>query len=95
LDLEPGGKGEKFMDKKTIKYSNALKDISEAINSSIVIKDFLPSPEKLILKERTKKITINLSEKSLDFFKSTAKKYNVPYQHMIKQLLDKYSDCYK
>jgi predicted DNA binding CopG/RHH family protein len=95
LGLELGGKGGKFMNKKTIKYSKAPKDIAKAINSAIVIQDFLPSPEELVLKEKIKKITINLSSKSLDFFKNTAKKHHVSYQQMIKEVLDKYSDYYK
>ncbi len=83
------------MNKKTIKYTKAPKEISDAINNSIIIKDFLPSPKELILKEKTKKITINLSEKSLIFFKNSAKKNHVSYQQMIKEILDKYSDYYK
>jgi predicted DNA binding CopG/RHH family protein len=83
------------MNKKIVKYSKAPKDIAESINSSKIIKDFLPSPEELILKEKTQRITINLSEKSLNFFREAAKKYNVSYQQMIKQVLDKYSDYYQ
>ena len=83
------------MRKKIVKYLSTPKDIAEAINSSIVIKDFLPPPDKLVLKDKTKKITINLSEKSLIFFRNEARKHNVSYQHMIKHLLDKYSDLYK
>lgn len=83
------------MNKKTIKYSDAPKDISDAISSAKIIQDFLPSPDELILKDKTKKITINLSEKSLSFFKNSAKKHHVSYQQMIKEVLDKYSDYYK
>ncbi len=56
-----------------------------------VISDFLPSPEDLALKEETVKITISLSKTSIDFFKSEAKKYNTPYQKMIRRLLDEYA----
>jgi len=85
----------KIKKKEIIKYSDSPRDIAEAIDSSKVIKDFLPSPDKLVLKEKTQKITINLSKKSLDFFKNEAKKYNVSYQKMIKNLIDKYSDLYQ
>jgi len=56
-----------------------------------VIKDFLPSPEELALKEETVKVTISLSRASVDFFKNEAKKYNTQYQKMIRRLLDEYT----
>jgi len=55
------------------------------------IKDFLPSPEELALKEETVKVTISLSRASIDFFKNEAKKYNTQYQKMIRRLLDEYT----
>ncbi|MDH5717582.1 MAG: BrnA antitoxin family protein [Spirochaetia bacterium] len=83
--------------RKTIKdniYENAPKEISQAIFESKKIKDFLPSPEKLVLKEKTVKITLNLNKDSVDFFKSKAKKMGVPYQTMIKKLLDIYANTF-
>ncbi len=80
--------------KKKIKYDDAPRDISDAINSSVVIDDFLPPPEKLVFKEKVQKVTINLSEKSVAFFKLKAKKMRVPYQLMIKELLDRYAEHY-
>ena len=56
-----------------------------------VIKDFLPPPEELALKEETVKVTISLSRASVDFFKNEAKKYNTQYQKMIRRLLDEYT----
>ncbi len=56
-----------------------------------VISDFLPSPEELVLKDETVKITISLSKISVDFFKSEAKKHNTQYQKMIRRLLDEYT----
>ena len=56
-----------------------------------VIKDFLPSPEELALKEETVKVTISLSRASVEFFKNEAKKYNTQYQKMIRRLLDEYT----
>ncbi len=82
-------KAKKFMKKKTekIKYSN------EIINAK-VIKDFLPRPEDLVLKEDNVKITLTLSKKSVDFFKHEAKKLDTPYQLMIRSLLDKYAESF-
>ena len=77
-----------------IKYKDAPSRIAEAIEEAKVIEDFLPPPSKLVLKEKTKRITINLSEKSLRFFKEYAKQYKVSYQQMIKELLDKYTEYF-
>jgi predicted DNA binding CopG/RHH family protein len=53
--------------------------------------DFLPSPEELVLKDETVKVTIALSKASIDFFKREAKKHHTQYQKMIRRLLDEYS----
>jgi len=53
--------------------------------------DFLPSPEELVLKDETVKVTIALSKTSIDFFKREAKKHHTQYQKMIRRLLDEYS----
>ncbi|PKA06489.1 toxin-antitoxin system antitoxin subunit [Leptospira mtsangambouensis] len=54
--------------------------------------DFLPPPDKLIIKEDNSKVTILLSKKSISFFKDQSKKSGVPYQSMIKKVLDLYAD---
>lgn len=69
--------------KKKIKYSN------EPIEAKI-ISDFLPSPEELSLKEKKTKVTLTLTEKSLTFFKKSAKKHGASYQAMIRRLIDYY-----
>lgn len=55
-----------------------------------VIKDFLPPPEQLVLREENVKITIALKKSSVDFFKQEARKHRTSYQKMIRQLLDLY-----
>lgn len=50
----------------------------------------LPSPAELAKAERTKKITLSISTESLQFFKKQASKHHVPYQVMIRRLLDAY-----
>jgi hypothetical protein len=57
-----------------------------------VIDDFLPPPDQLVLKEDGVKVTISLSKKSVDFFKAHAARSRVPYQRMIRSLLDAYAD---
>ncbi len=54
------------------------------------IADFLPSPAELAKAEKTTKITLSISSDSLNFFKKEAAKHNVPYQAMIRRLLDEY-----
>lgn len=71
--------------KEKIKYTD------EPMRKVKVIKDFLPSPEELALKEETVKVTISLSRASVEFFKNEAKKYNTQYQKMIRRLLDEYT----
>jgi len=52
-----------------------------------IVSDFLPSPEELVLKDETVKVTKALIKFSVDFFKKEAKKYNTQYQKMIRRLL--------
>jgi predicted DNA binding CopG/RHH family protein len=79
-----GGKARKYM-KKKIRYTD------EPIGKVKIISDFLPSPEELVLKDETVKITIALSKASVEFFKNEAKKYNTQYQKMIRRFLDEYA----
>lgn len=69
--------------KNIIKYTNELIE-------QRVIKDFLPSPENLVLKAKKTKVTLTLTNKSLDFFKNAAKKQDASYQAMIRNLIDYY-----
>ncbi|MGE5314983.1 MAG: CopG family transcriptional regulator [Acidobacteriota bacterium] len=76
--------------KKKIRYTN------EAMGDVLVVKDFLPPPEKLIFKkEENIKVTINLNKSSVEFFKHLAKKNNVQYQKVIRNLLDYYASYYE
>ncbi len=88
--MEPdiGEKGGKYM-KSKIKYTD------EPLGELRVVKDFLPPPEQLILKENNVKITIALKKSSIDFFKKEAKKHHTSYQKMIRQVIDWYASHYK
>lgn len=81
--------------KKKIAYKPAPKEITDAIISSRIIDDFLPAPEQLVKKDDTVKITIQLSKNSVNFFKEKARKIGVPYQTMIKTVLDRYTSHYQ
>lgn len=60
-----------------------------------VIKDFLPPPGKLVPREETVKVTISLSKSSVEFFKKRGKKHRIPYQKMIRRVLDLYVEHYQ
>jgi predicted DNA binding CopG/RHH family protein len=66
---------------------------NEPIGDPKVIRDFLPSPEELAFRDEDVKITITLSKKSVEFFKSAALKGDTQYQRMIRRLLDAYVDA--
>ncbi|MDD5329010.1 MAG: hypothetical protein PHX38_03330 [Sulfuricella sp.] len=59
-----------------------------------VIQDFLPPPEELAFREEGVKVTIALSKKSVEFFKTEATKHHTQYQRMIRRLIDAYVDTY-
>lgn len=67
---------------------------SEPIGDPRVIKDFLPAPAELAFREEGVKITLTLSRKSVEFFKSEAAKADTQYQRMIRRLLDAYADAH-
>jgi len=70
---------------KKIKYTD------ESLGELKVAPDFLPSPEELVHREDTVKVTISLSKSSIAFFKREAEKHNTQYQKMIRRLLDAYT----
>lgn len=73
------------MNKNEIKYTD------EPIGEIQFINDFLPSPEQLVLKEETVKVTLALTKDSVDFFKKIAKEQESHYQTMIRSLLEQYT----
>ena len=72
----------------------ARKYTREPLGRIEVDDDFLPPPDQLVLKDDGVKVTISLSRKSVEFFKAHAAKSQVPYQRMIRALLDSYADRY-
>lgn len=80
--LDIGEKGEKFMKKKKVIYTD------EPMGPLKIIKNFLPKPEDLVLrKEETTKITLSLPQEGVDFFKELAVQHHTQYQKMIRNLL--------
>src|ERR1700722_9318202 len=71
---------------------NSTKNRAGEIGRVRVIEDFLPAPADLVPREENVKVTLSLSRRSLDFFKREAKKRRVPYQRMIRALVDTYAE---
>ncbi|HEX4044587.1 MAG TPA: CopG family transcriptional regulator [Gammaproteobacteria bacterium] len=67
----------------------------EPIGKIKIVDDFLPPPERLLVKPKLVKITITLHQESIDFFKEIAQKEHVPYQQLIRALLDQYASHYR
>jgi hypothetical protein len=72
--------------------STKTKYTDEPLGEIKIVRDFLPSPAELAFSEESVKVTISLSKKSVEFFKTEATKYHTQYQRMIRQLLDSYAD---
>lgn len=74
---------------KKIKYTNHPD--FPAIKNVRIVDDFLPRPEDLVTQKTTRKVTIALDIGSIQYFKEKSKKLNEPYQRVIRNLLQKYS----
>jgi predicted DNA binding CopG/RHH family protein len=56
----------------------------------------LPPPSQLVKRApQTTKITLEVTQDSLDFFKKQAKRARVPYQRMLRGLIDAYASRHK
>jgi hypothetical protein len=71
------------------------RSVDEPIGRLKVVGDFLPPPEKLVLKEESQKITISLKKESVQFFKEQAKENHTSYQKMIRQVIDLYASRFQ
>jgi uncharacterized protein (DUF4415 family) len=56
-----------------------------------VIRDYLPPPEVLLPPGSKLKITIELDEESVDFFKKQALRHGGKYQRMMREVLRRYA----
>ena len=83
-----GEKEGRFMKNKT-KYTE------EPMGDLKIVKDFIPRPDQLVLKEDNVKVTISLKKSSIAFFKEEAKKQRTSYQKMIREVVDWYASHYQ
>ena len=74
---------------------NKIKYTGESMGKLRVVKDFLPAPDQLVLREENIKVTISLNKSSVDFFKKEAQKQRISYQKMIRRVIDWYASQYQ
>jgi predicted DNA binding CopG/RHH family protein len=70
--------------KKREKFENAPK------GKVTIIEDFLPTPAQLVKKEEMTKVTCEFTKTSIDYLKEEAKKMNVPYQQILREVVNYY-----
>jgi hypothetical protein len=87
MEQVTGGKGGNAMSRK-IRYTDERLAMGERVT------DFLPPPSALVKREPTTKVTLELTQSSLAFFKKQAKRARVPYQRMLRGLIDAYAKQY-
>ena len=81
--------------KKKKRYTEAPLSVAQALAASEPIEDFLPPPDKLIFRPPSIKVTLALSQESVEFFKKKAKDHHVPYQAMIREVVQRYAARYQ
>ena len=72
------------IDMDNIVYTDAPKDVAEALMRSEVLDITM---DDLIKQNRKERITIMIDKENLEFFRSQAKAHGVPYQTMINNSL--------
>jgi hypothetical protein len=58
------------------------------LSNPVIIEDNLPRPDQLVFTEEKIRVTINLNDSCVRFFKGEAKRYRTPYQKLIRSVLD-------
>jgi len=74
---------------------NKIEYTEETVGDLKIVKDFLPPPDQLVLREDNVKVTISLKKSSITFFKEQAKKQKTSYQKMIREVVDWYASHYQ
>ena len=75
--------------KKKINYTD------EPLKFGDRVADFLPPPDRLVRKQATVKITLQLHRESVEFVRAHAKRQSIPYQRMLRDLVDEYVRAYR
>ena len=81
--------------KRTKGYTDSPPAIARAIARAKPVRvDFLPSPEDISQSLATVKVTMHVGARSLDFYKTQSKRMKIPYQRLIRTILDDYARQY-
>lgn len=75
-------------------YKDPEKSVIEALDSAVLIEDFLPPPSELVRKTSKEKITISIDSDCIRFFKAEAEKNHTKYQTMMNEVLSQYARHY-
>ena len=70
-------------------------DMGEMDSVGPRVADTLPPPDQLVIPDDGVKVTLTLSRQSVEFFKQAARKNRVPYQRMIRSLVDEYARVHR
>jgi|GEM_PF-1140710 len=85
--------------KRKIRYTDAPKEIEESMARSVDVTDWFREnfpqfrPEALAANPPKIKVTLDLGAAAVEFFKEQGKKLKVPYQRMIRNLVDRYAEA--
>ena len=70
--------------KERVKYTD------EPIQLGEEVENFLPTPDKLVLRPKPVRVTLTLDADTVAYFETEAERLEVPYQRMIRNLLNEY-----
>jgi predicted DNA binding CopG/RHH family protein len=77
-------------------YNESPEEMDFDLESAKIVKDLLPPPHLLVMRKVKKvKVTMDLPENDVAFFKDSARRLGVSYQSMIRSLLGSYVSIVK
>ncbi|MBV2167556.1 MAG: hypothetical protein KUL82_02505 [Bdellovibrio sp.] len=79
---------------KTNRGAYSVSDHEAPVGKPTRVPDFLPPPEILFKSDERIKITIEIEESTLEFFKDQANKTGNKYQRLMRQVLKQYAKKY-
>ena len=71
------------------------KDDDMPVGPLRVVPDFLPPPHQLVVPSDFVKVTIQLDQASVAFFKMQAKRHRTKYQRMMREVLRRYVEHHR
>jgi len=74
------------------RYTDAPKDIADAIAVAEPVVDFLPPPEFYAENLVKEKISLNVDARTLASFRTYARKHGIKYQSLMNQVLSSYAE---